>query len=117
MIQVFPVIFVSMFLPVPLMLEFRDGAGELVPATGMQKEQRGQRTVSCIPGRGRMFPHSGQKLGSPPKHDISVTGQGASCCTLGEDRLMEILNGTVTVHTIYTSCWVVFFLQCRPSLT
>lgn len=54
---------------------FRECAGqdrELVPATGMQKEQRGQRTVSCIPGRGRMFPHSGQKLGSPPKYDISV---------------------------------------------
>lgn len=45
---------------------------------GIAKEQRGHRTVFCIPGRGRMFPHSGQKFGSPPKHDISVEGQSVS---------------------------------------
>lgn len=64
---------VSVFIQVTFMdcdWEFRER--KLAPATGMQKEQRGQQTVSCIPGRGRMFPHSGQKLGSPPKHDISV---------------------------------------------
>lgn len=49
-----------------------------LPATGIEKEQRGHRTVSCIPGRGRMFPHSGQKFGSPPKHDIAVGGESLS---------------------------------------
>lgn len=72
---------------------------EMVPATGMQKEQRGQRTVSCIPGRGRMFPHSGQKLGSPPKHDISVGGQGASVLYF-TGRRMEIRKGKGFFFTI-----------------
>lgn len=43
-----------------------------VPDTGMEKEQRGQRTVSWSPGSGRMFPHSGQKFRSDVKQDISA---------------------------------------------
>lgn len=56
-------------------LKYRDF---FLPDMGIAKEQRGHRTVFCIPGRGRMFPHSGQKFGSPPKHDISVEGQSVS---------------------------------------
>lgn len=42
-----------------------------IPDVGMEKEHRGHVTLLCSPGSGRMLPHSGQKFGSPPKHDIS----------------------------------------------
>lgn len=59
-----------------------------LPDTGILKEQPGQHTTSGIPGRGRTFPHSGQKFGPPPKHDISV-----SCRVL----LLYILIPLITV--------------------
>lgn len=43
----------------------------LSPRTAISKEHRGHLIVFSFPGTGRMFPHSGQKLKSPLKHDIA----------------------------------------------
>lgn len=57
-----------------------EGPGTRVrlPAAGMEKQQRGQRTESCSPGTGRMLPHSGQKFRSEEKHDMTARNQRAA---------------------------------------
>lgn len=56
----------------------------------MAKEQREHITLLCIPARGRMLPHSGQKFGSPAKHDIPAGGQ--SVRTLHHNRTQQEIS-------------------------
>lgn len=64
-----------------------------LPVTGVQKLQRGQRTVLDSPGSGRTLPQSGQKFGSRSDEDIWEAEQRLCLFRTRDNNLTKLTSG------------------------